>query len=94
LGVMLAALAISIGIAAIWGYQQIKTEAASAAEKAVSERVNKLLELQNIPSMINEAVQREGDRVYRDLNATRSEAVSENAPIADEYPNEEKHGEP
>src|SRR5579884_3392565 len=84
LGVILGALAISVGVAAIWGYQQIKTEAAKAADLAVTERVNKLLDSQNLQGMISVAVQREGDKVYSDLNATRPEPSEvNNEPIAE-----------
>jgi hypothetical protein len=90
LGVMLAVLAIGTGIAAIWGYQQIKTAAETAAAIAVNERVNKLLELQDIHGMISAAVQKEGDRVFVDLNVTGADLAGDSEPIANSYPDEDE----
>jgi hypothetical protein len=92
LGVMLAALAIAIGLAAVWGYQQIKIEAAQQAERAVALRVAELLENLNIRDMIkselNIRVSQEADTLYEDVTATRPEHEADSRPVGDVYPEE------
>jgi hypothetical protein len=93
LAVMLAILAIAISLAAIWGYQQIKVEAAQQADKAVASRVTELLDNLDLRGMIkaelNFRVAQEADTLYQDVTATIPEAERDTRPIADKYPKEE-----
>jgi hypothetical protein len=93
LGVILAAVTIAVGLAAIWGYNQITTAAAEKAEIAVGVAIKQLLEKMQLQDMINIAVsakiEEASDQVYKDLAVTRPDvADQQNQAIAEEYPPE------
>ncbi|PSH02592.1 MAG: hypothetical protein CXZ00_16670 [Acidobacteria bacterium] len=86
LGVMLATLAILVGLAAIWGFQQIGSQAQIQADRAVEQRLSQMLEDADVPGMIRTHVLQQADLVYSDLVVTRPEFVVDNRPVAKEYP--------
>ncbi len=85
--VILAALAIFIGLAAIWGYQQISSQAELRAEKAVSEKLAKLFDESNVKEMIRARAEEQGDRVWEDMIAETPKINStDNRTVGDPYP--------
>ena len=87
LAVILAALAIFVGAAAIWGYQQISIQAEMKAEKAVGEKMAKLLKVENVKKMIEAHVKDEGDQLFNDLVAeTQQVTQNDKRQVGDPYP--------
>lgn len=91
LGVILAALALFVGAAAIWGYQQISAQAERHAESAVEKRLATLLKESNVRQTILTHVRAEADEVYKDLQVTSLDTqLQEHKPVAAPYPGEQK----
>ncbi len=94
---VLAILAIVIGGLAIWGYQSIKTEAYSvaqrAAEKAVAETITARLDEPSLQATIKKEMRRrvlelipQAIEDMRYPEAFPQEATQHPEPVADEYP--------
>jgi hypothetical protein len=77
LGLMLAILAIGLGVAAIFGYRAIIDLASRKAEEAALKRLSEYFEAEKTSAMLKEAVlrhvQQEADKVYEDLKITESD---------------------
>jgi hypothetical protein len=95
---VLTALAIAIGIAAIWGYGEIKKAAGSQAQEAIDKKLNEYfgnLDIQaRLKAEIEARVSREADQVYRDISITGGDVAETEqqgaAMVGEEYPTEKK----
>lgn len=74
MAVMLAALAIIIGMAAIWGYSTITERAELAAQDAAKKKLDEMILNQNIEGMVKQVVAVQvmtaTDQLFQDLAAT------------------------
>ena len=86
--VILAALAIFIGLAAIWGYQQISSQAELKAEKAAGEHIAKLLTDERVQQMVRAELEAQKNLVWQAMIA-ESQAKSssdDDRTVANPYP--------
>jgi hypothetical protein len=101
LGVILGALAIIIGIAAIWGYTTIVERAERAAEAQVTKKLDDMFASGSVEAMVNQQVslrmEAETDRLFKDVALTtgvtvtsgevrRAEGEKASESIAQQYP--------
>jgi hypothetical protein len=99
--VVLTALAIAIGIAAIWGYGEIKKEAGTRAQESIDRKLGEYfgnLDIQErLKAEVQARVSREADQVYQDLSVTGIDVEEARADrqepgtgtVGDAYPTEE-----
>jgi hypothetical protein len=101
--VILTVFAIVLGIAAIWGYSEIKNEAGRRAQDSIDKKLGEYfgnLDIKaRLKAEIEARVSREADQVYKDLSVTKAdvqeaETVPKGQPdtgaVGETYPTEEK----
>lgn len=93
LGVMLALLAIVIGVAAIWGYQGIKERATEDAKKAAEEKLKEHIKSPEIKALIEEHIRLRATEVAKEMVQRRIDAPAPEQPadaqnVAAQYPQE------
>jgi len=93
LGVMLGILAIVVGIAAIWGYRDIKDRVELTSKQAAETAIKNLIEAGDIQAKlrqyVDERLAEAGDQVFADVAFIRGTADARQAEeerIADTYP--------
>lgn len=104
--VVLAILAVIVGILAIWGYQSIKSEAIGAAERKVIESVGAIIDKRladkSIQARIEKGVSAVLNQSFGKVLTEYSNAFPQHpeggdgseqpaGSVAEEYPNEESH---
>lgn len=75
--VVLGALAIIVGVVAIFGYNWINKQVIETAQKIAQETMNKFLKESNIKEMVETCVRAEANQMYKDMDRSPGHDLNE-----------------